>query len=179
MNRREALFHTAALLGGTIVGSQVFLSGCSQAKQGFVELTEADVNFLNEVAEVIIPITPDSGGAKAANIGGFMKIIVTDCYDQSEANTFYAGLEKIKDSARDSFGEDFLSLNSDQKFLLISGIDQEARDKDGHYFRMMKELTLWGYFSSEVGCKEALRFNPIPGRYEACIPYNNEPAWAG
>ena len=179
MNRREALFHTAALLGGTIVGSQVFLSGCTQRKEGFTGFTQQDIDFLNEVAETIIPATPDSGGAKAANIGGFMKTIVTDCYDQSEADTFYSGIDKINSEAKRGFSVDFMSLNSDQKFKIVANIDQEAKDKDNHYFRMMKELTLWGYFSSEIGCKEALRFNPIPGRYEACIPYNNEPAWAG
>ena len=73
MNRREALFHTAALLGGTLVGSQAFLSGCTQRKEGFTGFTQEDVDFLNEVAETIIPATPDSGGAKAANIGEFMK----------------------------------------------------------------------------------------------------------
>lgn len=178
MNRREALFHTAALLGGTIVGSQVFLSGCSQTKEGFVGFTDADVNFLNEVAEVIIPITPDSGGAKAASIGEFMKTIVTDCYDQEEASVFYSGIENIHEIAQKAYKKGFMALTSDQKFMLISGLDKEASESDGHYFRMMKELTLWGYFSSEVGCKEALRYNPIPGRYEACIPYNNEPGWA-
>ena len=85
----------------------------------------------------------------------------------------------MNSEAKRGFSVDFMSLSSDQKFKLIATIDQEARDKDNHYFRMMKELTLWGYFSSKVGCKEALRFNPIPGRYEACIAYNNEPAWAG
>lgn len=179
MNRREALFHTAALLGGTIVGSQVFLSGCTPRKEGFTAFTREDIDFLNEVAETIIPATPNSGGAKAANIGEFMKTIVTDCYDQSEADTFFAGITKINVDAQKQYSKDFMSLTSDQKFGLIAEIDQKARDKDNHYFRMMKELTLWGYFSSEVGCKEALRYNPIPGRYEACIPYNNEPAWAG
>lgn len=179
MDRREALFHTAALLGGTIVGSQVFLSGCSQTKEGFVGFNKSDIDFLNEVAEVIIPLTPDSGGAKAANIGEFMKTIVSDCYDQSEADTFYSGVKKITELSKKTYNKEFLFLTSDQRFMLISGIDKEARNVDNHYFRMMKELTLWGYFSSEVGCKEALRYNPIPGRYEACIPYNNEPAWAG
>lgn len=179
MNRREALFHTAALLGGTIVGSQVFLSGCTQRKEGFAGFTQQDVDFLNEVAETIIPATPDSGGAKAASIGEFMKTIVTDCYDQSEADTFYSGIVKIDQQARKQYSSEFMSLSDDQKFQLIAATDQAARDKDNHYFRMMKELTLWGYFSSEIGCKEALRYNPIPGRYEACIPYNNEPAWAG
>lgn len=179
MNRRDALFHTAALLGGTIVGSQVFLTGCSQTKQGFAGFTKADIDFLNEVAEVIIPLTPDSGGAKAANIGAFMQTIVTGCYNQDEADSFYSGIAEINELAQKSYQNDFLSLTSDQKFMLVSGIDKEASESDDHYFRMMKELTLWGYFSSEVGCKEALRYNPIPGRYEACIPYNNEPAWAG
>ncbi|MGH2553929.1 MAG: gluconate 2-dehydrogenase subunit 3 family protein [Chitinophagaceae bacterium] len=48
-----------------------------------------------------------------------------------------------------------------------------------HYFTMMKHLTLWGYFTSETGCREALRYNPVPGRYEGCVPYNKgDRAWA-
>ncbi|NJM26773.1 MAG: gluconate 2-dehydrogenase subunit 3 family protein [Bacteroidia bacterium] len=58
-------------------------------------------------------------------------------------------------------------------------LTEEGRKQEGHYFSLIKDLTLWGYFSSEVGCTQALRFNPIPGRFEGCIPYNNEPAWAG
>jgi hypothetical protein len=34
---------------------------------------------------------------------------------------------------------------------------------------MMKELTLFGYFTSEVGCTQALNYLPIPGRYDACV----------
>jgi hypothetical protein len=41
----------------------------------------------------------------------------------------------------------------------------------GHYFRMMKELTLLGYFTSEIGFKEARNYVEIPGRYEGCIDY--------
>lgn len=40
-----------------------------------------------------------------------------------------------------------------------------------HYFRMMKELTLLGYFTSEIGSKQARRHTPVPGRFDACIPY--------
>ncbi len=179
MKRRDALLHTAAILGGTITGAQVFLSGCTPQKEPATGITEADIDFLNEVAETILPATPESGGAKAAGVGEFMKTIVTDCYDQAEADLFWSGIEQIDEEAGRMFSTGFLSLDADQKFELIAAIDRKARDAEDHYFRMIKELTLWGYFSSEVGCKEALRFNPIPGRYEACIPYNNEPDWAG
>ena len=49
-----------------------------------------------------------------------------------------------------------------------------------HYFRMMKELSLVGYFSSEIGCKQAQHYAETPGRYDPCIPYTKgDPAWAG
>jgi len=66
-------------------------------------------------------------------------------------------------------------------------LDKEAKDymskkkpdEPSHYFRMMKELTLWGYFTSEVGATKALRYVAVPGRYEGCIPYKKgDKAWA-
>jgi hypothetical protein len=48
-----------------------------------------------------------------------------------------------------------------------------------HYFRMMKELALLGYFTSEIGCTRAMRYVESPGRFDPCIPYTpGEPAWA-
>ena len=178
MNRREALFHTITLVGGSIVGAQVFLQGCSNEKP-IIAFSKIDINFLDEVAETILPATTESGGGKAAKLGEFMQVIVSDCYTQEEAENFKAGVLDIDKRSKNSYSKPFSELTVDEKFNLISLIDQEARKEEDHYFSMMKDLTLWGYFSSEVGCKEALRWNPIPGRYEACIPYNNEPAWAG
>ena len=39
------------------------------------------------------------------------------------------------------------------------------------WFRMMKELALLGYFTSEIGCKQAQVYEESPGKYEPCIPY--------
>ena len=45
---------------------------------------------------------------------------------------------------------------------------------------MLKQLTLWGYFSSEVGAKQALAYLPVPGRYEGCLTIDQATtkAWA-
>ena len=40
-----------------------------------------------------------------------------------------------------------------------------------HYFRMMKELALLGYFSSEIGCTKAVRYIEVPGAYHGDVPY--------
>jgi hypothetical protein len=48
-----------------------------------------------------------------------------------------------------------------------------------HYFRMMKELALLGYFTSEIGCTQAQRYVETPGRFEPCVPYHvGDKAWA-
>lgn len=52
-------------------------------------------------------------------------------------------------------------------------------DSPSHYFRMMKELTLLGYFTSEIGCTQAQRYIESPGRFDPCVPYKaGEKAWA-
>ena len=53
-------------------------------------------------------------------------------------------------------------------------------DPPAHYFRMMKELALLGYFTSEIGCTQAQRYVESPGRFDPCVPYKpGEKAWAG
>jgi hypothetical protein len=47
------------------------------------------------------------------------------------------------------------------------------------YFQMMKELSLLGYFTSEIGCTQAQRYIEAPGRYDPCVPYKpGEKTWA-
>ena len=56
---------------------------------------------------------------------------------------------------------------------------EPGTEPPAHYFRMMKELALLGYFTSEIGCKQAMRYVEAPGRFDACIPYAaGDPAWA-
>ncbi len=53
-------------------------------------------------------------------------------------------------------------------------------DSPPHYFRMMKELTMLGYFTSEIGMTQAQRYAETPGRFDPCVPYaKGEKAWAG
>ena len=80
-----------------------------------------------------------------------------------------------------------MELDAKQRTDLLKELDiaqrdyQEKKEKEdpNHYFRMMKELTLLGYFTSKVGATQALRYLPVPGRYDGCVPYKKgERAWA-
>lgn len=190
MNRREALSRVALILGGTVVGAGIFLDGCKPADKkasgSLTEFSPADVAFLDEVADTILPTT-STPGAKAAQVGAFMTVMVRDCYDEKDQKTFRDGFDKINDASKKRFDKVFMEILPEQKHQLLVDIDKEQQDytskkKDddpAHYFRLMKELTLLGYFTSEVGATKALRYVESPGRYEGCIPYKKgDKAWA-
>ena len=189
MNRREALSRVALLLGGTVVGSTIFLEGCKpadkKAKAG-VDFDNDDIAFLDEVAETILPTT-STPGAKAAKVGTFMTVMVKDCYEEKDQKIFREGMEKLNDASKKKFDKAFLEATPAQRHDLLVEIDKEQKDysKDkkredpAHYFRMMKELTLLGYFTSEIGATQALRYIETPGRYDGCVPYKKgDKAWA-
>jgi|SRR6476661_2738477 len=187
MNRREAISRVALILGGTVIGAEMFLEGCKPGGKKVADLFDQDnIAFLDEVAETILPET-STPGAKAAKVGQFMSVMVRDCYSPEDQQVFLKGIQKIDDEADKEYNKPFMKLDAHAKTALLTKLDIEQRkynenkkeDEPNHYFRMMKELTLLGFFSSEVGATKALRYVPVPGRYEGCIPYKKgDRAWA-
>ncbi|MBX2923918.1 MAG: gluconate 2-dehydrogenase subunit 3 family protein [Chitinophagaceae bacterium] len=194
MNRRDALSRVALILGGTVIGANAFLEGCKPADKktgdgqgGSPSLfADTDAAYLDEIAETIIPAT-DTPGAKAAKVGAFMIVMVTDCYPEAEQKVFLEGMKQLEEASRKKSGKSFMESDADQRKALLIDIDKEAKDymaskkkeDPKHYFRMMKELTLLGYFTSEPGATQALRYVQVPGKYEGCVPYKKgDRAWA-
>ena len=103
MNRREALSSVALLLGGTIIGAEMFLSGCTNADKKIgtagLNFSPEDISFLDEVGDTIIPAT-DTPGAKDAKIGEFMHTIVRDCYNKTDQDILLPGWENSMKQAR-------------------------------------------------------------------------------
>lgn len=188
MDRREALKRTAFLLGGAITASTwtALVTGC-QKPGNVTSFSEEDTqNLLAEIAETILPET-DTPGAKAAGVGPFIAMMMQDCYVEEDQKLVLDGLTEINKRCNDEFGDAFTATSPENRTTLLTAIDKERieynknrKDEDPpHYFSILKELTLTGYFSSEPGATQALRYVPVPGRYEGCVPYNEgDKAWA-
>lgn len=166
MNRRELLSRLGLLVGGTIIGAEAFLTGCSPvSKSSGPVLNASQISLLNEIGETIIPTTPDSGGAKAANTGEFMNTIVTDFYNEDERNTFLNGIALLEKPPFSDFSES-------ERVSFIMDLEREAKQTEGdHYYLMIKQLTIWGYMTSEVCATELFDNAPVPGYFEPSLDY--------
>ncbi len=166
------------LLGGTIIGSEIFLTGCSSSPEKVNELFNVkDVALMDEIAETIIPET-NTPGAKAAKTGAFMAVMIHDCYKPEEQKVFLDGLKTIDQLANKKYNLNFIDLDKDQRKALLMEVDKEQKNYDSskngdlpHYFKLMKELTMLGYFTSEEGGSKQLTYVETPGRWDACIDY--------
>lgn len=181
MKRRQAIAYTAALIGGTLASTNFLLSGCKPEERTNGLFTTGDLLLLDEIGETILPATPSSPGAKAAQIGAFMALMVADCYDEKEQAIFTSGLKEVEKRSKAKYSKGFLQLSSEQRLELLASFDVEAQktaeNAPRHFFSMMKDLTQTGYFSSEPGVTQALRYNPVPGNYIGCTDYKGEKAW--
>lgn len=204
MERRELLKMIAVLTGGVVIGGDVFLSGCNSNEVDAAIFSSKNIALLDEVGETIIPAT-NTPGAKATRIGDFMKTIVTDCYTPEQQKIFGDGLAGLNEACKKANGKSFIDCNAGQRKSFLVSLEMEAKEfnrqrnekeKDAkekakkdmdpnfvsapsHHYTMIKQLTLWGYFSSEIGSKKALRHLPIPGKYDGAFPYKKgDKAWA-
>lgn len=176
MNRKEAIHYISLLLGGTLAGANSLLTGCRSTEATL--FSAADIACLDEIAETILPET-HTPGARAAQAGQFMALMVSDCYDEKEQAIFKKGMNVLNDLSSDRYGNPFMQLAPVQRHTLLVEVDNEQKaytknkkaDDPAHYFRMMKELALLGYFTSKPGCTKAKRYMPVPGKYIGCVPY--------
>lgn len=188
MDRREAVKYISILLGGTMVGSSAILNGCRSAdsKGAGLVFSESDIALLDEIADTILPPT-DTPGAKAAQVGKFMTVMVDDCYEKEDQEVFHQGLKQINEAADTTYKKNFMKMSPEERLEMLIALDKEQKEfqktkkpeERSHYFRMMKELTLLGYYTSEIGCTQARRYVERPGSYDGCVPYKKgDKAWA-
>jgi Gluconate 2-dehydrogenase subunit 3 len=212
MDRRELLKMIAVVTGGVVIGGEVFLTGCKTgAKAADAGFTEANIALLDEIGETIIPATA-TPGAKAAKIGEFMKIMVTDCYTEKEQTAFTSGIASLEEACKKATSKSFMECTPEQRHDFLVGLEKEAkayntkRDEEdkpkreandkvnkelafkdqkeftgapSHYYTMMKQLTLWGFFTSKTGATETLRHIAVPGKYDGAFAYTKgDKAWA-
>lgn len=189
MNRREAVRRATFLLGGAITFSNlgVFAEVLSHpiGNGDFIKTITSQEALIAEIADTIIPDTKGVPGAKAAGLGPFIVMMIQDCYTADIQKHFVDGLMKVDEVSQKQFKKSFIDLILKEREEIFKFFKAEAQAQiasgttPSNFFQLIYELTFLGYYTSEIGATQALRYVHIPGRYEACIPLQpGQKAWA-
>lgn len=137
------------------------------------------------MAEMILPKT-ETPGATDAKVNEFIDLILTEWYDAEERAGFLKGLADADSRARVLFGKDFVECAPGHRAEVLKALGEKmAEDAQavaanprgyrgslprpwGNFYFMFRDLTLTGYYTSEVGATRELHFRVIPDHYEGC-----------
>ncbi len=212
MDRREAVKSVAFLIGGALSATTIatLFDSCNvPGKTDGNLFTKDQEKLVMEIADIIIPTTQKSPGAKAANVGPFITMMVKECYPADAQEAFVKGLEDIETRSKKDFGKSFLEITPKEREQLITKVRDETvaaqkaekdkndaaakleqdtkgakseKEKAGNpmaakekpkttpmFFTIARDLTMLGFFTSEIGATQAYEFVEIPGRYNGCV----------
>ena len=168
MNRREAL-RQAGLFAGAAALWASLPARTWAALAAPVGWSADDEALGNLIGDTIIPATASSPGAGSVGIGRFMIFQVGECYPPASAALLRRALTEIQAASQATFAKSFADLSVSQREQVLTSYEAST-SKGPHPFRLVKELTLLGYFTSEAGATQAVRYLPIPGGYRGSLP---------
>jgi hypothetical protein len=182
LSRRDAIKKAAIMVGGTLALPNILKAwGNLDVENTNFRFRVADEDLIADIAETIIPRT-NTPGAKDAEVHRFIQKIVADCYDEKERTDFMAGIKAVDDYAKaNMMGKGFSALTAEQRISVLKHFEKEHHDdkKAKPWWGTMKGLAVSGFFTSEIGCTQVLRYEPVPGKYDGAYPYKKgDKTWA-
>ena len=179
MDRRAALGRLGVMLGGAVslpLASAV-LQGCRVADPSgyvFTWLSKSEVALVSALVDIILPPT-DTPGAVAAGVVPFVDTMMARWYDDPDVAAFRGQLDAFSSTVRQATGDAFDALSTETQTEFVADWERRAladrsQDVFQHGWRRLKELTLVGYYTSEVGATAEHLHKVAPGPYEGCIP---------
>jgi glucoside 3-dehydrogenase (cytochrome c) hitch-hiker subunit len=195
MQRRQFLGMAAITLGGMVhtralaalIGSEekALFYQCNDTAQSVNAFTDRQRKIVSGIAETIIPKT-ETPGALEADVPKFLELMVSDWMTPAECDDFLRGIAEVELAAQKVYKIGFAACSPDQQQELLETIEDTHQDHDWYqqdgesalkseapFIVVIKELTIFGFFMSEMGSTQVLRMKQM-GAFEGDIPLKQE-----
>ena len=197
MNRRAVIKSLGLAFGYTVAAPSVLgmLESCKTGEQSWIPVffDNREKHYVSHLVDIILPAT-DTPGGLVVNLPQFIDMMSQDMLRPDEKEIFKEGSlifakkfeEKFKKeiglATREEIAQlfgNYFDLEADKESKILAGqnrnlseIDTSEMEDHKMYYCLIhiRKLSLFGYFTSEKIGKEVLNFDPVPGRYEGCIP---------
>lgn len=187
MNRRTALKNTTLVAGTAILFPSLatLLQSCQQQARvdwqpTFLSVPHAEL--LATLVDTLLPKTETPGGLEV-KVDMFMDLVFSKLYNEEGQKNIVAELNAFDEKCQAQYGHRFSELTNAQRQELLQAEEASNAKFNGGvwgttvgkqapvgFYRSMKSLALWGYFSSEEIGRDVLNYDPVPGEYRGCVP---------
>jgi len=168
LNRRSLVLGAVFLLGGAAALSRFTRNPNGGAASAAVFSAE-QFALLERVVDVIIPAT-DTPGALDAGVAEFIRQMLEDWASSDTRTAMLGVLEGIEKQAWQKFGAAFLELPAERRLAVMRAVDEGSLAREDRDWSRFKSLVLVGYYNSEIGATQELRYELVPGAWRSCLP---------
>ena len=169
IDRREAIRRAALLAGVVLSPKWLTLVDVARPLAQARYLTPAQLTIVSAIADRIIPRT-DTPGAADVGVPAFIDLLYGEFMSEAERQLLTSGLAEVEAAAMSAHGASLLALTGERQDVLLRGIAHAEEGREQTFFGLIRSATVLGYFTSEPVGRTVLHYDPVPGRYDACIP---------
>lgn len=169
IDRREAIRRAALLAGVVLAPHWLTLADSASPLAQAKYLAPGQLAIAGAIADRIIPRT-DTPGAADVGVPAFIDLLYGEFMTEGERQLLTTGLVEVETAAKSAHGASFPTLAADRQDVLLRNIARAEKSPDGGFFGLIRSATVLGYFTSEPVGRKVLHYDPVPGRYEGCIP---------
>lgn len=168
VNRRALLLGAVFLVGGAAALTRFVRHPGAHSGTGPV-FSPDQLALLEQVTGTMIPVT-DTPGAIEAGVPAFIQQMLCDWGTATTRHNFIAVLERIEKHAWNRYGGAFVTLPGERRLDIMREVDAEGITRQDPAYSRFKWLVLAGYYQSELGATQELRYELVPGAWRACLP---------
>lgn len=170
MKRRGALKSLTLSIGG-LVALPAWANNWTEGSIRVVPtiLIPEQNALLAEIVETIIPAT-DTPGAKDLKIHLFVQKMLADCYEPDVQENVTKGLATAEQLAMQTYGKIFAACNALQREEVLTRMEISIELNWSSFYKLIKELTLQGYLTSEYYLTNHTNYKMMPGHFYGCVP---------
>ena len=187
MDRRSALKKAGVLAGSAVAIPSFFslLQSCkSENRLGWQPLffTETEAKTIAAILDMILPRT-DTPGALDVKSDIFIDKVIAKTYIEEAQAKMRSEIAAFNSECEKNFGGAFIELNASDKEKVLQAAEANSgkfspgvwgtavgKQEPIGFYRSIKSMAIWAYFTSEEIGKNVLAYDPLPGTYEPCIP---------
>lgn len=173
ISRREAIRRAALVLGAgmtpSLVRGALEQKPTAAAGDAPVYLTVQHFALVAALAETIIPRT-ETPGAFDVGVPQFIDVLYGEFLTEEETKTLTDGLDRFGASCEATQGKPYEDLEPEQRSAFLAGAVEAPAGDERKFHRLVRELTILGYFTSREVGTSVLHYDPVPGRFDGCIP---------